>query len=266
MLHWNRREDDTSTMQLHYQRYGAGHPLIILHGLFGSLTNWNTLSKQWGARYEVIAVDQRNHGASPRTDAMTYDLMADDLRMLLQTLELPTAFVLGHSMGGKTAMQFALRYPECVDKLIVADMAPRAYPPHHDTIFRALRGLDLNRYTNRNDLDQALAAQLPERAERQFLLTNVVRGEQGFRWKIGLDAIYDQYANIVAAIGHHTPFNKPTLFLRGDRSDYITDADEADIRNLFPRARVEKVAGAGHWVHADAPDALSRLVLDFLAE
>ncbi len=252
-------------MQLHFQQYGAGQPLVILHGLFGSLTNWNSISKTFGAHYRVIAVDQRNHGNSPHSADLRYTALAADLQELFVAQELHSAHVLGHSMGGKTAMQFALSYPELVDRLVVVDIAPRAYAPHHDDIFEALGGLDLRRYSNRSELDQALAQQLPDRAVRQFLLTNVERDDAGgFRWKINLAALREHYAEIIAGIEADQPFTKPALFVRGAHSDYIQAADEPAIRTLFPRAAITTVAGAGHWVHAEAPAEFARVVLDFV--
>lgn len=252
-------------MKLNVQRYGAGQPLIVLHGLFGSLTNWHTLNKRFGAHYEVFAVDQRNHGSSPHSDQMSYALLADDLRELIDRFDLPRVHLLGHSMGGKTAMQTALRYPDRVASLIVVDIAPRAYPPHHDDIFAALRGLDLPSYRSRAELDAAIAPQIPDRTTRQFLLTNVTRGDDGiFRWRINLEGLFRDYDAVVAAITGPGTFDGPTLFVRGERSEYIGDDDEAAIRALFPRASIETVPGAGHWVHAEAPDAFADLALRFL--
>ncbi|HEY0736324.1 MAG TPA: alpha/beta fold hydrolase [Herpetosiphonaceae bacterium] len=252
-------------MQLNYQRYGQGAPLIILHGLFGSLTNWNTLSKRFGEHYTVFAVDQRNHGASPHSDESSYLLMAEDLRDFMQEQSLTLAHLLGHSMGGKTAMQFALSYPELVEKLIVVDIAPKAYPPHHDTIFDALCELNLSEYTSRAELDRALASKIDYAPTRQFLLTNVTRDDAGrFAWKINLDGIYQTYDAIIGAIESTSHFDKPTLFVRGETSDYIQDEDRPQIETLFPQAQLVTVKGAGHWVHAEAPDAFFSTILAFL--
>ncbi|HEX6292019.1 MAG TPA: alpha/beta fold hydrolase [Herpetosiphonaceae bacterium] len=252
-------------MRLHYQSYGQGTPLIILHGLFGSLTNWNTLSKRLSAYYRVLAVDQRNHGSSPHSDRITYADMADDLRKFMHQHGLESALLLGHSMGGKTAMQFALTHPELVRKLIVVDIAPKAYPPHHDTIFDALCALRLSDYSSRAELDQALAASIPNRATRQFLLTNVVRDEQGrFKWKINLDVIYQDYDAIIAAVESNARFSGPTLFIRGAASEYVEESDMPQINALFPQATLTTIEGAGHWVHAEAPDAFFDTVVEFL--
>lgn len=254
-------------MKLHAQDYGGGHPLVILHGLFGSLLNWHTLSKALGSHYRVIAVDQRNHGSSPHTPEMSYAAMADDLLELFEVEQVRSAPVLGHSMGGKTAMQFALTYPDRVDRLIVVDIAPRAYGSHHDEIFAAMYALDLQQSASRSELDQALALHIPDRAVRQFLLTNVARDDAGnFRWKINLDALRDNYRALVGGVGTSGRFDKPTLFIRGEKSDYIQPSDEAQIRALFPCATIRTIAGAGHWVHAEAPTEFARAVLDFLQQ
>jgi esterase len=254
-------------MQLNYQRYGHGSPLIILHGLFGSLNNWNTLSKRFGEYYQVFAVDQRNHGASPHSDRSSYPLMAEDLRAFMQQQQLASASLLGHSMGGKTAMQFALSYPEQVAKLVVVDIAPKAYPPHHDTILDALCGLDLSQHSSRAELDQALADKIDSRPIRQFLLTNVTRDEAGrFVWKMNLDGIKQTYDQIVGAVEQHGRFDKPALFVRGETSDYIQNTDRPVIEALFPQARIVTIPGAGHWVHAEAPADFFAAALDFLRE
>lgn len=252
-------------MQLNYQRYGQGAPLIILHGLFGSLTNWTTLSKRFGEHYTVFAVDQRNHGASPHSDQSSYPLMAEDLRAFMQEQNLTSAHLLGHSMGGKTAMQFALSHPQLVEKLIVVDIAPKAYPAHHDTIFDALCELNLSEYTSRAELDRALAGKIDYAPTRQFLLTNVTRDDAGrFAWKINLDGIYQTYDAIIGGIESANHFDKPTLFVRGETSDYIQDQDRPEIEALFPQARIVTIKGAGHWVHAEAPDAFFSTILAFL--
>lgn len=252
-------------MQLNYQSYGQGSPLIILHGLFGSSTNWNTLSKRFGASCQVFAVDQRNHGASPHTDQSSYQLMAEDLQVFMQEQNLESAHLLGHSMGGKTAMQFALTYPNLVQKLIVVDIAPKTYPPHHDTIFDALCGLNLSEYSSRSELDRALAQKIDSAPIRQFLLTNVTRNDAGcFTWKMNLGGIYQTYDAIISNLESPGHFAKPTLFVRGETSDYILDEDRPAIKALFPAAQIITIKGAGHWVHAEAPEAFYNTVIHFL--
>src|SRR5262249_17135452 len=178
-------------MPLHCESYGHGHPLIILHGLFGSLENWRTLSKAFSQSYHVFALDQRNHGHSPHSNVFDYHVMAEDLREFLQQQGLSSIHLLGHSMGGKPAIQFSLMYSETVDKLIVVDIAPKAYLPGHDDIFAALFSLDARNFRSRQEADTALAKHLPELALRQFLLKNLERtAAGGFRWRIDLEAIH----------------------------------------------------------------------------
>lgn len=252
-------------MQLHFQSYGKGQPLIILHGLFGSLENWHSISQKLAENFLVFAVDQRNHGRSPHALEMSYQLMAQDLEEFLAAQQLGAVYLLGHSMGGKAAMRFALNYPDQVEKLIVADIAPRAYPPHHSEILAALRSLDPPSFTSRKEMETHLANSIPDLATRHFLLKNVKRDSTGtFYWQMNLAAINRNYARLNEALSGQPPFEKPTLFIRGERSDYIRDEDLASIRKLFPRAELHEIPGAGHWVHADAPEAFLRKVREFL--
>ena len=251
-------------MTLHFQEYGSGHPLVILHGLFGSLDNWHTLSRILGASFRVFALDQRNHGRSPHSNIFTYEALAEDLRQFLDEHELSTAHLLGHSLGGKTAMRFALTFPERVDKLVVVDIAPRAYQPVHDEIFDAMLPLDLGAYSSRQQVDEAIARKIPDFSTRQFLMKNLNRDESGgFRWKVNLKALKNNYDEIAGAIESDRTFTGSTLFVRGMRSGYVLDSDLPGIRKLFPRAEIADL-DTGHWVHAEAPQAFARLVLEFL--
>ncbi len=253
-------------MRLYYHSTGHGHPLVILHGLFGSSDNWYTLSKFFGEKYRVYAVDQRNHGRSPHSDTFSYEAMADDLDDLLVQEGITSVYLLGHSMGGKTAMQFAVTHPEKVDKLIVVDIAPGAYPPQHDSIFDALFSLKLDSYKTRAELDSALALHIPDYAVRQLLLKNVSRDDKGeFKWKVDVRAIYKNYDNINAAIKSDKQFPKPTIFIRGGRSQYVSDGSLEDIKSVFPLAQIVTIEGAGHWVHAEAPQEFAKRVMEFLS-
>ena len=251
-------------MQLHVRTYGSGPPLIVLHGLFGSSENWETISRRFSASFQVLAVDQRNHGRSPHSPEMSYPLMAEDLRELLEERGLERACVLGHSMGGKTAMQFALQHPARVERLVVVDIAPRAYAPRHQRIFQGLLSLDVARFESRKQMEEALAPFIPNLAVRRFLLKNVAAASDGgFRWRMGLHEIQDNYDRLGAALSADRPFSGPTLFIRGEQSDYLQEADLAWIRPLFPRAELAVVGPAGHWVHAEAPEALFRTIREF---
>lgn len=255
-------------MQLHFEQSGKGHPLIILHGLFGSLENWRTLNKVFSHSFQVFALDQRNHGRSPHSSEFTYQAMAADLQEFMEEQELSSAHILGHSMGGKTAMLFALTFPDLVDKLIIVDIAPKAYPRGHDDVFDALFSLDPSTMKTRQEADAALAKKIPNLALRQFLLKNLDRTKSGtFHWRIALNEIYQSYSEMIKALTWDSqPFLQPTLFIKGVHSDYIQDSDKSTIKALFPHARIATIANAGHWVHAEAPQEFTRTVLSFLIE
>ena len=253
-------------MPLHCESYGHGHPLIILHGLFGSLENWRTLSKTFSQSFQVFALDQRNHGRSPHSDVFNYRVMVEDVREFVQLHSLSPTHLLGHSMGGKTAMQFAVSYPEKVDKLIVVDIAPKVYPPEHDAIFAALFSLDVRGLRSRQQADTALAGKIPDLALRQFLLKNLEReAPGGFRWRINLDAIHENYAEILKGLEGTGQFHHPTLFIRGGNSGYIHPEDLPAIKAIFPQAQLVTIPHTGHWVHAEAPQEFAGTVLNFLA-
>lgn len=252
-------------MHLYYETFGQGHPLIILHGLFGTQENWRTLSKIFGQHFRVFALDQRNHGRSPHSAIFTYEAMSEDLYEFMEEQALSSAYVLGHSMGGKVAMRFAVAYPKLVDKLVVVDIAPKVYPPGHDDVFAGLYALDLPTLRSRQDADAALAHHLPDLALRQFLLKNLERTESGaFRWRINLDGIRDNYAEMLKGFALTGTYTKSTLFIKGADSGYIKEDDIVTIRALFPRAQLVTIPGTGHWVHAEAPREFARIVTEFL--
>jgi len=252
-------------MQLNFQCHGDGFPLIILHGLFGSLDNWQTIARNLGQSYQVFTLDLRNHGRSPHSDIFNYAVMAEDLREFMAAQNLPRAYIMGHSLGGKTAMHFALRHPELVEKLIVVDMAPKAYPPVFAPIFKALLALDLASFRERSEIADALTPAIPEMALRQFLVKNVTRDDTGaFRWKMNLPVIHRNYGVLTAAIETDRTFSGPALFIKGELSNYLLEGDAALIHKLFSRATMKTIAHAGHWVHADAPEQLMKVVCNFL--
>lgn len=255
-------------MQLHFQSHGTtGPPLLILHGLFGSLDNWASISRQLGHTNRVFALDLRNHGRSPHSDEFNYAVIAEDLLEFMAAQKLERTNILGHSLGGKVAMHFALHYPGRVEKLIVVDIAPRAYPPAHLPLFDAMMSLDLGAFRERGEMDRALAAKIPEAGVRQFLLKNVGRDESGaFRWKLNLPAIFQNYELLNKSLDTTRVFEGPTLFIKGEKSDYISEEDRELIIKMFPRAEVVTVPGAGHWVHADAPEKVTEMVRKFLAQ
>ena len=253
-------------MELHYESYGSGPALICLHGLFGSAENARTLNKHVFAKhFSVYAPDQRNHGHSPHSDAFSVEVMTQDLIQFLDDHDLNQVFLMGHSMGGKVALYAALTHPERIHRLIVVDIAPRPYSPHLQLIFDALRAIDLAKTKSRKDLDQALADHIPQKLIRQFLLKNVKRcDDKSFRWRINLEAITTNYETATEAeLGERT-FGKPTLFIRGGRSSYVTDEDKPLINKHFPQAEIVTIEEAGHWVHYEAPQAFAQEVLRFL--
>lgn len=255
-------------MDLFYNQYGEdGPPMIILHGLLGANGNWHTLSRTaFSEVATVYAVDQRNHGRSPHTDAMDYPLMAQDVDAFAEQHGLGSVHLLGHSMGGKTAMQTALTYPDRVDRLVIVDMAPRAYPPNHADLLEALAGIDPSDFDDRDEIDGALADDVPSWAIRQFLLKNLKYDGEEYSWTMNLEAIRGHYDEIRGALPAEGTFEGPTLVVRGERSDYVTDDDRTAFQKYFPNVEMKTIEGAGHWVHADAPEAFADVVVDFLSD
>jgi pimeloyl-ACP methyl ester carboxylesterase len=252
-------------MELNFEVIGKGDPLVILHGLFGSLENWRGISKRLAEHFKIIAVDQRNHGLSPHSFEMDYRLMAGDVLHVIEKQRIPDAFVLGHSMGGKTAMQLALLHPLAVRQLVVVDIAPRGYGPRHQKAISGMLALDLTRFRNRNEIEEALAPAVPDATTRQFLLKNVTRTETaGFAWKIGLHEIAKNYAQLAENVICDKPFEKPALFIRGEKSDFLLENDLALVQRFFPRALLHTVAGTGHLVHAEKPDLFVKSLVEFL--
>jgi esterase len=252
-------------MNLHFEVVGRGDPLIILHGLLGSADNWPSMSRRLGAHYQVFAVDLRNHGRSPHSDILDYDVMAADLREFMEQQALRRIMLLGHSLGGKVAMQFAIDYSDQVDRLVIVDIGPKPYEPSQRCLLKALQSLDLTRYKSFADVDAALAAKISDKSLRQFLLKNLAGDENGrLRWKIHLEAIYQNYDELLRGLSPERSFNKPTLFIRGGRSNYIEDDDARLIRQLFPQAEIVTLPEAGHWVHVDLPEEFFQTVVNFL--
>jgi esterase len=255
-------------MHLHSNVYGSESlpVLIILHGLLGSSDNWHSFGQRFGEHFHTFALDARNHGRSPHSDHFNYQVMANDIVEFMQQHRISSASLLGHSMGGKTAALTALLYPELVDKLVVVDIAPRSYKAHHDQVFNALTSLDLNAFRYRKDIGDALTLKIPEQSVRQFLMKNLARDESGgFRWKMNLEVIEKNYAQINEELPRDKQFNKPALFISGENSDYIQRDDLPLMRELFPKAELVMIKDAGHWVHVDAPEEFIGTVLDFLS-
>lgn len=251
-------------MQLASQAYGSsGAPLIVLHGLFGSRENWHPMCLRLAHRFRVFALDQRNHGASPHASPMDYPTMAEDVREFIALRGLGPAHLLGHSMGAKTAMQLALKHPELVLSIISVDMAPGEYVSRHQKLIDGLLSLNLETASSRHELEQELAAFVPDLATTRFLLKNAQRSSRGFHWRMGLLEIAENYPHLRAAVDG-PPFLGPALFLRGEQSDYLLESDAASIHRLFPKAGMRTIPQAGHLVHIDNSDAFLNEVLDFL--
>lgn len=252
-------------MQLHFKQLGHGEALVLLHGLFGSADNWFGVAPKLAEKFHVFIPDLRNHGQSPHDTEMDYPLMAADVENFFIAHKIESAFIIGHSMGGKVAMQFALDFPARVKKLVVVDMSPRAYQRMHDRIFEALLVLNLKSFQTRSQMEEALAAEIPSLNLRRFLLKNLGRDEHGnFFWKMNLRGVSENYSRLGEVLSAGKPFAKPTLFIRGGKSDYIADSDKLEIRQMFPATEIQTIVSANHWVHADAPEEFVRLVLNFL--
>ena len=255
-------------MELFFRQTGdTGPPIVILHGIFGSSDNWLTVGKTIAGRgYRVFSLDQRNHGQSPRAEDQSYTSMAADLHEFLTDQQLDDPILLGHSMGGKTVMQYAMDYRNTFSKLVVVDIAPRFYPVHHRDIIRGLNAIDLMGLVSRNEADAVLSQYEPLAAVRQFLLKNLYRNEQGrFDWRLNLPVIERELHGIGDELTNPRIVTKPTLFIRGSESLYITDEDIPAINRIFPNARIETIQGASHWVQAEKPVEFVSVLMKFIS-
>lgn len=253
-------------MKLYYETLGRGEPLLILHGLFGSGANWRSIAQRLADRWQVILPDLRNHGHSPHAPTMRYQDIAGDILALMDELGLAQAHLLGHSLGGKAAMLIASRSAERVQSLTVVDIAPRAYPPLHLDLFRAMHAVPLERIHARRQADAIMQEYIPNPAVREFLLTNLVRDAQGrFRWRIPLETLEQAYDELNAMPFLDRLYQGPSLFIRGGHSQYVRDADLGLIRQGFPNACVVSLPLAQHWPHIETPNEFLRVLRDFLA-
>lgn len=257
-----------SNEKLYFRKMGSGRPLVILHGLFGSSDNWLSIGKALSEEYEVFLVDQRNHGQSFHSNDHNYEVLAQDLLAFLKDPKLAGSktkpILIGHSMGGKTAMTFALGHPDALEKLVVVDISPRGYNVHHDSILDGLKSINLTDITTRKEADEVLAKSVPELGVRQFLLKNLARSGEGFEWKLNLDALEKNLERIVEEVKGE-PAEIPALFMKGEHSNYIRDTDKLLISKLFPNSTVVTIHDAGHWVHAEQPEAFLETLKSFLS-
>lgn len=250
---------------LNHSIRGDGDAVILIHGLFGGLENLNMLAKSLEHQYKVINIDVRNHGKSFRHSSMSYVEMANDVFILLDQLNIHTCSIVGHSMGGKIAMQCALLQPERVTKLVIADMSPVKYGHNHTNVINGLQSIDLERVENRKHADSQLAEHVKDIGVRQFLLKSLYKVESNFMWRANIEVIANDYENISAAITSSAPFNGDTLFIKGGNSDYILTEHRPAIAKLFPKAKAKIINGTGHWLHAEKPEAFNKIVLSFLS-
>ena len=251
---------------LNFKEFGAGEPIIIIHGLFGMLDNWQNIARRLSADFLVYTIDLPNHGASPRIEGLfNYEIMSQKVLEFMEEQGMHQAHFIGHSMGGKVVMQLALNNPDAVNKLAVIDVAPKIMSGGHEKVFDALMNINLATVNERKEVENYLMEKLEKDIPTvQFLMKNLSRNTtgEGFHWKMNVQVLHDNYDNICAAVTG-TPFNKPTLFVRGGNSDYIRDSDWDFIKKLFPLAQLETIENAGHWVHADKPNELYAVLKKF---
>ncbi len=255
------------TVQLAFHEVGSGRPVVILHGLFGSKRNWASVARQLATDHRVLALDLRNHGESPWADAHDYPALADDVAAFIEAHIGHSTAVLGHSMGGKAAMMLAVSRPDLVERLVVVDIAPARSVATSVDLAGVLRAVPLGEFTSRAEVEAALATSIPDRAVRAFLMQNLRRGADGLIWSLNLEAL-KRHADTIRDFPQVTgdlAFTGPTLFLLGGRSTYVERRHEADMHRLFPTAVIERIEAAGHWVHAEAPDAFLAAIRRFLA-
>ena len=253
-------------MQLYFKKYGTeGKTLIILHGLFGMSDNWHNIARKLSETNIVYTIDQRNHGQSPHSSALNYNVMADDVWEMMNIENIGEAIIIGHSMGGKTAMAFANKYPDKTEKLIVVDIAPKAYMPGHIIYFDAMKTINF-KATGRKEIEDQLAKSITDKGEMLFLLKNLYRKENGeFALKINLEAIENNYEEIIGEVIFNKPLNTPTLFIKGQNSNYITENDKILIPQNFTKVSFITISNAGHWVHAENPEDFLMAINEFLS-
>lgn len=248
-----------------YPNKESDQHIVILHGLFGMLDNWHNMARKLSADFNVILVDQRNHGKSPHTADMSYELMAADLALLLDQLHLEKIILVGHSMGGKTAMKFADLHPGYLERLVIVDIGPKAYKPGHTKYFEAFNAIDFSAYDSRKEVDAAFQKFESNSAIRQFLLKNLEKSDTGYKTKFNIQAIEQFYPELIGSIEFQWIINVPTLFLYGSRSNYVVEDDFVAIESVFTDVAFVAIEGAGHWVHAEKPTEFYNALRDFVA-
>lgn len=242
-------------MQLNYKKIGnSGSTIIILHGLLGALDNWQTIAKQLATNHQVYIIDQRNHGRSPHTNEMSYELLSQDLLEFMQQHTIPKASIIGHSMGGKVAMLFALQHPKMVEKLIVVDIAPTLYDGGHENILFAMAEAPLKSTTDRNEIDKFLQPRIHDFGTRQFILKNLSRDDNGkLEWKSNVETLINNYRALMEFPTVNKQFLAPVYFIKGEKSNYINQDNFEALDVYFPNNKIIEIKNASHWVHADNP-------------
>ena len=251
-------------MKLYSKIHGdQGQDLIIIHGLFGMSDNWNSLGKKFAKYFKVHLIDLRNHGRSPHSDEFNYDVMCQDLSMYINDHHIVKPIILGHSLGGKVAMKFAFTYYEKMERLIVADIAPRRYSTDfHENLLKKLSGLNLAHLTKRNEVDNALSSLIEDIGIRLFLLKNLYRDDKkNLKWRFNIKVLLDKISNIQDDSFVHGTCNVPTHFIRGENSDYLNSSDEIIIKKHFTDFSITTIHAAGHWLHAENPEQFYQEVI-----
>lgn len=253
-------------MKLNFKKVGqSDRKVVILHGLFGSLDNWMTHARFLSTQgFEVYLVDQRNHGKSPHQPGHNYQLMAADLDEFLKDHQLNNPYLIGHSMGGKTVMNYAMHYAHTIQKMMVVDIAPKHYPPHHQTIIAAFRSVDTAQLTSRGDAQKAMSAHISDLGVMQFLLKNLDRTPQGYQWKVNLEEVVSNIEHVGATYEFRAPCQVDTLFVRGSKSDYILNQDRDLLKTHYPNSHLVTIKDAGHWVHAEQYENFTKVMLTYL--
>jgi len=254
-------------MILHSNILGEGRSVVILHGFLGMSDNWKTMGQKISEQgFQVHMLDQRNHGQSFHSEEFNYEILVEDLKAYCEAKHLHDIVLLGHSMGGKTAMLFATKYPEMVSKLLIADISPRFYPVHHDSILNGLSALDFDIIKSRGEADELFSKYVSDFGTRQFLLKNLYWIEKGkLALRMNLEVLKEEVAEIGEPLPTQARFEKDTLFLKGDRSEYIGVEDESVILNHFPKAKIVTIANSGHWLHAENPEDFFDALIKFIA-
>ena len=254
-----------SSPSLFYRELGNGRPVIILHGVFGSSDNWMTVARNLESDCKLYVLDQRNHGQSFHADEFDYPHMVEDLKQFIEKHEIEDPVILGHSMGGKVSMNFAMKYPSMLNSLIVVDISPKSYPVHHDEILTGLESIELESLESRGHADRQLEKFVADVSVRNFLLKNLARDDNGsFKWKLNLPIIRMKIERVGVGLTGDNQFKKRSLFIRGALSNYVTKDDYALIKERFPLAEIVTIEGAGHWVHAEKPEEFLEVCRQFL--